>query len=339
MKTHRIYLQSLTALGVFLCLGAVVAQEHPPTVTAQPRPASGESFVYEQKPLAIAPSPLSPQQSQEIVERFRAAYPKLGGPRILIYVNRELVDGQSGMKLAGRTERTVNVRGSDSDAFAPDPKAAPGTNVLGGVTIKAGGDVIIAEGARVGAGQRQPGKGTASLQRDAQVSENTYQFRERRQLTTDEKQQERDMEMAVGRPLRAAGATVVDQRVASQLLGGRPLKPFTASTEGEQARKDREAIGKIADVVIEILVGQKTITAREVSGDYQRVVFTVHATAVRLKDARILGQSSSEDLLGARRQIESNRLYPNYAPAQLAEAAALLLMDNMTVEAGRERGR
>ena len=47
--------------------------------------------VYEQKPLAGRPPLIQPQQAQTVTARFKAAYPKLGNPRLLVYINRELL--------------------------------------------------------------------------------------------------------------------------------------------------------------------------------------------------------------------------------------------------------
>src|SRR3954464_8100398 len=66
----------------------------PPRSAAAPAPSASaaEPFVYDQKPLASQPSLVTQQQAQAVVDKFKAAYPKLGSPRILIYVNRDLVD-------------------------------------------------------------------------------------------------------------------------------------------------------------------------------------------------------------------------------------------------------
>jgi glycine cleavage system aminomethyltransferase T len=56
----------------------------------------------------------------------------------------------------------------------------------------------------------------------------------------------------MGRPLRAGGAALADQRLMTQRLADRPLKNIT--TEGEQAYKDRESLKQIADVVVEVLI-------------------------------------------------------------------------------------
>jgi hypothetical protein len=64
---------------------------------------------------------VSPEQARTIVDRFKAGYPKLAAPRMLIYVNRELVDDSTGLQLAGRTE---NVETLKTDLTPPGSSAA-----------------------------------------------------------------------------------------------------------------------------------------------------------------------------------------------------------------------
>src|SRR5437763_1850719 len=53
----------------------------PPTAQAPP-----QSFVSDQKPLPGKSALIQPQQAQAILDKFKAAYPKLGSLRMLIYV-------------------------------------------------------------------------------------------------------------------------------------------------------------------------------------------------------------------------------------------------------------
>src|SRR5688500_17431691 len=66
----------------------------PPPVVVAPRttaPATPAGpYIYDQKPIAGRPVLIQPEQAQGIIDRFKAAYPKMGSPRLLIYVNREL---------------------------------------------------------------------------------------------------------------------------------------------------------------------------------------------------------------------------------------------------------
>src|ERR1700677_283260 len=116
----------LTAFTVALALAAAHAQEkgatklmepttnmaigpilppplyiQPPVYGQAPPPAAQQpAYVYDQKPLQQQPILVSQADAQATVEAFRTNYQKLGSPRILIYVNRDLVDDQSGLKLS-----------------------------------------------------------------------------------------------------------------------------------------------------------------------------------------------------------------------------------------------
>ena len=49
---------------------------------------------------------ITPDTAQSLTEKFRAAYGQTASPRIVIHVNRALVDTASGLRLTGRTEKT-----------------------------------------------------------------------------------------------------------------------------------------------------------------------------------------------------------------------------------------
>jgi len=245
-----------------------------PAPAAQPAPA----YSYEQRPVA-GPGPLvTAEQAQNIISRFKEAYPKLGNPRLLIYVNRDLVDEQSGMKLIRREEKTESSRG--------------GTNEP---AIKSTG-------------------------------ENLYRADGKPQPTLADKQTIRDVERLFGRPLRAAGASLVDQKVATQLIADRPLSDFIGSTDTPQARRDREALNKVADAVIEILISSKTVNVPTISSSQTVTVPDVQATAISLKDSKILGQASSSDVTS--HVLPAN--LGNYDVRAVTEATALTLMEDMT---------
>ena len=95
----------------------------PPPVAIAPAPPGGAPvYVYEQKPLGGQQPLVGPQQAQAIIDRFKAAYPKLGNPRLLIYVNRELVDENSGLKLVARTEKIQTTSKGDAANSTKTPR-------------------------------------------------------------------------------------------------------------------------------------------------------------------------------------------------------------------------
>ena len=81
-----------------------------------------------------------------------------------------------------------------------------------------------------------------------------------------------------------------------------------------------------------MLISAKTVTVPEVSGgDRNYQTPDIQATAIRLSDAKILGQASSADLL--RTPAISAYIARNYNVNEITEAAALMLMEDMLTSA------
>ncbi len=314
MKTAKLFFPSLLVTGSLLVQTSLLAQKAepvkptppppagPPTVSiVTPPPAQPQTFVYDQKPLAGGqPVLIRPEQANAIIEKFRAAYQKLGNPRMVIYVNRALVDQNTGLQVIARTEKTDVNRETTTTEF--DGNAPKGTN-----------------------GVNAPGKGKTSRTATRSAFENRYRNNERKEPALADRQTMRDIERLFGRPLRMGGVALADQRLATELMANRPLKSVT--TEGEQARKDREALAKIADVAVEILVSSKNVQVAEVSGDNTYTIPDIQTTAIRLSDARILGQASSSDIIGREHQV--SYYARNFDVRSIAETTALALMEDM----------
>jgi hypothetical protein len=261
----------------------------PPQAQAPAQPAP--LYVYDQKPLQQQPVLITAQQAQSIVDQFRTNYPALGSPRILIYVNRELVDETSGMKLSGHSEQVETTR---TDTTGSSSNSPANESVTTHVTAK-----------------------------------NNYHDNGQAAPTLADRQTVRDVERLMGRPLRMAGATLVDQRVAAQLIGDRPLGSLTMETE--QARKDREAVSQIADVVLEVLISSRNVTVTEISGDRTYPAPDIQATAIRLKDAKIIGQASASDVMN--KAGGAANAARNFSVQDITEGTALALMQDMLTAA------
>lgn len=259
-----------------------------PSQTPPQRQNPPEVFVYKQQLVQQPVAIYSREQAQAIVDGFRSNYDKLGSPRMLIYVNRELVDEQSGMKISARSEQV------DTTRSVTESSTNNSTNLTTRTTAK-----------------------------------NTYSNNGKAAPTLADRQTVRDVERLIGRPLRAAGAPIADQRNASQLIGDRPLDSITA--ENEQARKDREAVGKVADVVIEVLMSSRTVTVAELNGDKTYSVPDIQATAIRLKDSKIVGQASASELMN--RVGGPAAAARNFSVQDITEATSLALMADMLQEA------
>ncbi len=276
----------LSALAVAAILTTAHAQNQ-----SMP-PGSVPVYNYEQKPLAHLPVIIDPQQAQVIVDEFRTNYSMLGSPRILVYVNRDLVESQPGLKIADRTER-VETTSTSSSAAATDTNA-PATNQTLTTHV---------------------------------VANNTYQDNGKSAPTLADRQTVRDVERLVARPLRTAGASLVDQAVASGLNGDQSL----ASPSLMQSGSARDAAAKVADVAIEVLISSRTVNVSEVSGNKTYTVPDITMTAIRLKDAKVIGQASASDVIS--RAGGPGYVARNFGVEDVTEATALALMDDMLREA------
>ena len=260
-----------------------------PASAAEPAPAP--VYIYDQKSYAPAPAGrsylITPEQAQSIINRFKEEYKKIGAPRVIIYVNRNLIDENSGIKLTShkRVIETTRVAGTNAQAGVEAPR-----------------------------------------QTERIASTNIFRARDRKEMTLADKQTVRDVERLFGRPLRMAGVQLADQSVANQLAAASALDSATLQGDGEQARKEREALGKVADVVLEILVSSKDIALP----DGNTAAPDIQATAIRLSDSRILGQATAADLIGQGQAAA--KAVRTFGIREVAEATALSLMEDMMLQ-------
>lgn len=300
------------------------------------------AHVYEQQLYGAsrAPGLRVDADANAIVNRFRAGYRKLGSPRFLIYVNRDLVDTRSGFKLAGREETVVSNQREASRDLAPAPatesEAAAGSTSQtpsGRGAVDAAVSTSSSSGAGGPGGRAGDGAESTAATRAAVSSldkklavVNHYERVDREEDSFEYRRLAREIEQAFGRRLRSAGAALADQKVATALIADRPLRDFVTPTEGEQARKDRDALARVADVVIEILIANRDVTVSRVSGTATRLQPEIHATAIRLSDARVMGQAISSDAGGSSPERSQTLRLGSRA---VADATALQLMDDM----------
>jgi len=250
---------------------------------------------------------VSAVQVRIITERFKATYPRMGKPRFLVYVNRELVEDLAGMKKSARPEHNPTSQNLINSNLDPNSKHIS--------------DVADSE---------DPfSSGPGEEQTPLIGMENRYRLRDRDIPTLADKQTALEMERWFARPLRSAGATITDLREATQLIGDSALKNVFARVGDEQARKDREALKKITDIVVEILIAPRHVPLPGTNETKTYVVPDLQATATRLSDSKIIGQIASSDVLG--------RVF-SYAPrtfdaAEITEVTALALMEDLLMQA------
>jgi hypothetical protein len=210
------------------------------------------------------------QTAAGIIEGFRKAYITDSAPRIVVYVNRTLVDTSSGMKLTAHSEKYYKENDS----------------------VKTSG-------------------------------ENTYAVKDPATPSLADRQTVREIERLFGRAFRNGGASLADQATAAALLEDNPGHRLV----GDQAAKDREALAKVADVAIEVLISSRNLTMPTVAGDQTVIVPDIQATAIRLKDSAIIGQAAASDILG--RDMQAGRIVKQFVVAEITEATALALMEDM----------
>ena len=271
----------LPALSVVALAQATAPATEPPVPVTQAWPAAAAqpAAPAEQRLYGANATPLiAPAAAQAVVDKFRAAYGTASAPRLVIYVNRSLVDA-AGLKLTGRTESYTE---KSTDGKTTSTKT----------------------------------KGTSTYAtKDASTPAPTLA----------DQQTVRDIERLVGRAFRSGGAKLSDQRIAGVMLSAQP----GARLLGDQATKDREALAQSADIAIEVLISTRTLIAAEVSGDTTVAVPDIQMTAIRLKDAAILGQVSASDVLGAGAAQAAKK----FSAADITEATALALMEDMLLNA------
>ncbi|HIG80394.1 MAG TPA: hypothetical protein EYQ62_01830 [Verrucomicrobiales bacterium] len=215
-------------------------------------PVEGKKYVYTVSPAVPLSQIYNAQQAQQIVEDFRAAYIKLGAPRINISVN--LPQGTFEVPQLP----TVGVGGT--------PQIDPAT----GLPMP------------VGVGGAAPAAAPRIFDTD--------------ELST--RQTKREVELLFGRPLRLAGATLIDP-----------------------------AQTNLPELTLEILLGEREITVPGINGTKTHTVPDIIVTATRAADGQVLGQATVLDLFP--HQAAAARMLQRYNIQQLTEATALALMKDI----------
>lgn len=245
----------------------------PPVAQAMPRTPAPELAAGQSAQRVYGPSGdtlIARQTAEGIIEGFRKVYRKDGAPRVVIYVNRALVDTASGLKLASRVEQ-----------FEKTDAALKTTGT------------------------------------------NTYRQKDAAAPTLADQQTVREIERLFGRAFRNAGAQLADQKIAAALLPETPGGHLV----GDLAAKDRKALSDIADIAIEVLISSRNIVVPEVSGDITTAVPDIQATAIRLKDAAIVGQAAASDIIG--KGVQAGRVVRQFDVRDITEATAIALMEDM----------
>lgn len=193
--------------------------------------------------------------------------------RILIFINRDLINTKAGLRLEEKTE-IIASGPAKVDVQANATQNSPVDKSVSTASVNSGSFTNV---------------GVVQLNKFKAGSENEQSIGSRRV--------ERDIERFFSKELRRAGLKLVDQKIASQLIKEDPDKASGPTQSNNSVDKERQAIDRFADMVIEIIVSEQRYEDREVSGAV--TVFSVPeigATAVEVKTSQIIGQGSSADI-------------------------------------------
>lgn len=135
----------------------------------------------------------------------------------------------------------------------------------------------------------------------------------------------REVEKLFGRPLRLAEAALAD--LPESMFTG--LEKTSSRNPLDWIRTDREALSRLADVVIEVLISSRSTVVREISGDRIYTVPDIQATAIRLRDSQIIGQANATDLLA--RQPNLGAALRANTMQEFTESVALVLMQDIAL--------
>jgi hypothetical protein len=244
----------------------------PPVSQAQPAPVGPRLPAAEQRVYGPSSDTLIARHTADgIIEGFRKVYDiSDGAPRVVIYVNRALIDTAPGLTLTRRTENFEKTE----------------------TTSKSSGT-------------------------------NTYTAKETAPPKLADQQTVREVERLFGRVFRHAGAQLADQQIATTLLPDQAGDHLT----GDRAARAREALTAIADIAIEVLISSRNLTVPQVSGDVTYPVPDIQATAIRLKDAAIVGQAAASDIIG--KGVQAGQVIRQFDVSDITEATAIALMEDM----------
>jgi len=250
------------------------------------------------------------QNPDAIVEQFKTAYVTANKPKIMVYINRDLVRPQreavqtqvvqrSTQVIGDPIQQPTNIYNSGYQNGTQFQYAPPAGNGMGGERLDTRSTVQYVE--------QHNNKGVASLSDfdDRQIQE---LFAQR---------------------LLQAGVKMVDQQIATTLTqtyapqSERFISQVAVPTPGD----DVNVVKKSADIVIELLVRNKKVAVYTPAGEECRDIFELTATAMDVhQPGVILAQVSTSTLFGL-----NNRATRDRSSAILSELEAADIVDQVSL--------
>lgn len=224
----------------------------PLVVVATAAPTPGAPVVYEQRNFGAARGPLvSREQADTVIARFKSGYAKLGSPRLLLSVNRELLDGKpvgagtnaattvSELVLTPQTLADLQTRRDVERLFGRPLRLAEARLI----------DLRVADEALVAAGARTPADTRAALAKVSEVAiEVLVSARAGAALTTTG-----DVATAIpdvqATAIRLSDSRVIGQASSTDLLGQGGRAAQVARDHGVAAIVEATALALMEDMV------------------------------------------------------------------------------------------
>ncbi len=142
--------------------------------------------------------------------------------------------------------------------------------------------------------------------------------------TLADQQTRRDIERLFGRPLRLAGAILVDH-------GAETAGAATGADAGAGSASAAQpaAESPVGDIVIEVLISSRRVAFA--ADGATTVVPDIQATASRARDKAVLGQAASSDLIGF--GAAAGEKARHYGTEEIVEATAFALIEDFAANA------
>ena len=265
MKKLLTLILPLTLFGCAMS-GAAPAPRNIRVVAGETPKPSGKKYTYTESPATPLNLLYTPEQARNIVDNFKLAYAKMGQPRIDIRVN--LPYG------------TVPASPLPVPGVQFSPTIDPNT----------------------GLPRTQSPAGVASIPSNPAPAGAPIPTQIFDASALTDRQTQREVETLFGRPLRSAGAQLVESSLTN-----------------------------LPELTFEVLISERELVLQGISKKENITVPDIQVTALRLADARIVGQASVLDLF-ARKEQAAYMLH-RYDLRQLTEATALALMQDIATTA------
>ena len=225
------------------------------------------------------------QNADAVVKDFRAKYNAANKPRLLIYINRDLVAQRGEMVDVMNVQDSTQVKG---DTVAPNS----GLNIQVGTNTNSNNGKSNPSPVVTGQGGEMTDTKSLSVRVLPDANKGVAPI-------TD--YDARQIEDVFSDRFSQGGARFIDQKIATALLkpfatvGDRFLTPTADNPEKDEL----DALKKSADIVIEILARHKTVVIATPAGNASSDRLDLSATAIDLRQSGlILGRVTSDGLFG-----------------------------------------